>query len=42
MGIFDTKVTFKTIKNDIKKSDSSIREAIDEKSKNIYIYIYTE
>ena len=46
MGTFDTKVTFKTIKNDIKKSDSAIREAvanaIDAKSKNIYIYVYTE
>jgi hypothetical protein len=46
MKAFDTKVTFKTIKNDIKKSDSAIREAvanaIDAKSKNIYIYIYVE
>ncbi|MFY4788253.1 ATP-binding protein [Aliarcobacter butzleri] len=46
MGTFDTKVTFKTIKNDIKKSDSAIREAvanaIDAKSKNIYIYVYIE
>lgn len=46
MGTFDTKVTFKTIKNDIRKSDSAIREAIanaiDAKSKNIYIYVYTE
>jgi len=44
MGTFDTKVTFKTIKNDIKKSDSAIREAvanaIDAKSKNIYIFMY--
>ena len=44
MGIFDTKVTFKTIKHDIRKSDSAIREAvsnaIDAKSKNIYIYVY--
>ena len=46
MGTFDTKVTFKTIKNDIRKSDSAIREAvanaIDAKSKNIYIYVYIE
>ena len=46
MGTFDTKVTFKTIKNDIKKSDSAVREAvansIDAKSKNVYIYVYTE
>lgn len=46
MGIFDTKVTFKTIKNDIKKSDSAIREAvanaIDAKSKHVYIYVYAE
>ena len=46
MRTFDTKVTFKTIKNDIRKSDSAIREAvanaIDAKSKNIYIYVYTE
>jgi hypothetical protein len=46
MGTFDTKVTFKTIKNDIRKSDSAIREAIanaiDAKSKNIYICVYAE
>ena len=46
MGTFDTKVTFKTIKNDIRKSDSAIREAvanaIKKKKKNIYIYVYIE
>jgi len=46
MGAYDTKVTLGTIKNDINKSDSAIREAvansIDANSKNIYIYLYTE
>jgi len=46
MKTFDTKVTLSTIKNDINKSDSAIREAvanaIDAKSKNIYIYLYEE
>jgi DNA topoisomerase VI subunit B len=41
-----TKVTFDTLKNDIKKSDSAIREAIansiDANSKNIYLNLYTE
>jgi len=46
MAIHNTKVTFKTIKNDIKNSDSAIREAvanaIDANSKNVYLYIYKE
>ena len=46
MAIHNTKVTFKTIKNDIKSSDSAIREAvanaIDANSKNVYLYIYKE
>lgn len=46
MSSFDTKVTFKTITNDINKSDSAIKEAIansiDANSKNIYINIYEE
>jgi len=46
MSIHETKVTFKTIRNDINNSDSAIREAvanaIDAKSKNIYLYVYKE
>jgi len=41
-----TKVTLKTIKSDISKSDSAIREAIanaiDANSKNIYLNVYKE
>lgn len=44
MTTFDTKVTFQSIKNDFKPSDSAIIEAvanaIDAKSKNIYIQLY--
>ena len=43
---FNTKVTFKSIKNDFNKSDSAIREAvanaIDANAKNIHIYLYGE
>jgi len=46
MKKFDTKVTLATIKNDMNKSDSAIREAvanaIDAKSKNIYLCLYEE
>lgn len=46
MNTFNTKVTFNTIKNDLNKSDSAIREAIanaiDAKSKNIHIKLYSE
>jgi len=44
--VFRTKVTFQTIKNGFNKSDSAIREAIanaiDAKSKNVYLYLYPE
>ena len=44
--VFKTKVTFKTIENGLNKSDSAIREAIanaiDAKSKNIYLDLYSE
>ncbi len=46
MAIHNTKVTFKTIKSDIYKSDSAIREAvanaIDAESKNVYLFVYEE
>jgi len=46
MAIHNTKVTFKTIKSDIYKSDSAIREAvanaIDAESKNVYLSVYEE
>ena len=46
MAKHDTKVTLDTIKSDINKSDSAIREAIanaiDADSKNIYINLYSE
>jgi hypothetical protein len=46
MATHNTKVTFNTIKSDINKSDSAIREAvanaIDANSKNIYLKIYEE
>ncbi len=46
MSGYDTKVTLDTIKSDISKSDSAIREAIanaiDANSNNIYIHLYSE
>ncbi|MBE3023032.1 hypothetical protein CCAL5182_08925, partial [Campylobacter sp. 7477a] len=46
MKSFDTKVTFQSIKNDFKPSDSAIIEAvanaIDAKSKNVYVKLYED